>query len=89
MTYAELEAYADALGAIITYGDIDSAALVKLPTGPPVICMPRGPVRWTPEWMLAHELGHLVLGHNVGELPVVVQEIQANHWAKQVMGGMV
>ncbi len=93
MTFEELEAYAEDLGAIIEYGEIPSAAVVQLPTGPPVICLPARAPRQVLEESLAHELGHLVLGHlDLGGYgnevkPNWVMEIEANHWAQKALEG--
>lgn len=87
MNYSELEAFAKHLGATVFYGDVVCAFLCLLPEGP-VIGMPDHEVEWTKDFMLAHELGHLVLGHGSwGKRPCIVQEIQANHWAKEALSG--
>ena len=93
MTYEDLEALALQMGVRIGVGDVPSALFVPPeawgpnppPDLPPVILLPQLADREELTLMLAHEMGHVSLGHRVGKKPRIVLEIEAWHWAKEAL----
>ena len=87
----DLETLAWDLGAVVVYGDVPAAFFVPdralFPDVGPIIGLPKGRSLEKTTFSLAHELGHLVLGHRVRLKPWFIREVEANHWAKQVLRG--
>ena len=81
-------------GAVVIRGAISTAAIVfsDSPEHCHVICLPKNLEADIESHLLAHELGHLVLGHgklggyNNGIKPNKVMEIEANHFAERITG---
>ncbi len=101
MELEELEALARDMGAHVRYMEIlcglflapaarRPAALPDSLRGVPVILLPVTATRERLTLTLAHELGHLAMGHGTGtgaRKPRILEEIEAWHWAKQALGG--
>lgn len=83
-TLADLQLYAQNLGAEVTLAPIGEEALYVPPFGqvPAVIILPRGLSPLRECWLLAHELGHLVQHSGPrGALLWSKDERAADHWA--------
>lgn len=96
MTIQELTDLAWKHNAVVVYGKITTAAIVfSRNDDVHVICMPMGKHRhpWSKRFLLAHEVGHLVLGHEKlggygnGVKANWVMGIEANHWAEKACLG--
>lgn len=75
---------ADDAGAVVVYGAVPSAFIVFHPEGP-IIGLPESHSPEKTVFALAHEIGHLLMGHESRSLPHFPREIQANHWAKETL----
>jgi hypothetical protein len=86
MTIQEMEDLAWEHGAVVVRGPI-STAFIRLAVPPyiefHVIGLPAGREPSEEAFSLAHELGHLLLGHHPKNPSWFVREVQANHWAKK------
>ena len=99
MELEELEALARAMGAQVRYMDIlcglflapgtrRPASLPECLRGVPVILLPAKATRERLTLTLAHELGHLAMGHGTGlRKPRILEEIEAWHWAGRTLAG--
>jgi hypothetical protein len=99
MELEELEALARDMGAHVRYMDIlcglflapaarRPAALPDGLTDVPVILLPVKATRERLTLTLAHELGHMAMGHGSGaRKPRILEEIEAWHWAKRALDG--
>lgn len=89
MTLEALMDLAAEHGALVTEYDGPSGLYVPANTieenTPPVILLPKTNTREMQEWVLAHELGHLMLGHERGKKPYIILEIEAWHHAKKLI----
>jgi hypothetical protein len=77
MCFEDLESMAWDLGAVVVYGGVHTAFCCMHPEGP-IIGLPEDAAGHQKAFLLAHELGH-----QAGWKPRILQEIGANHWAKQ------
>jgi len=97
MELEELEALAREMGAHVLYMDIRCGLFIGpsvprpnfLPEslrGLPVILLPEKSTREKLTLTLALELGHMAMGHGErARKPRVIEEIEAWHWAKQIL----
>ena len=85
MDLDDLYSLAGKLGVGIGRVDIPFALFHPDVNGCPVILLPLHPGKRGLAWALAHELGHFALGHYVTKKPRVLMEIEAWHWAKQML----
>ena len=86
----EMVASAYRLGALVTWAKIGQEAVFFAPdpvmNEPPVIVLPLGVCPLRMSWLMAHELGHLMLhGGYVSQWTRDRQESQATRWAARAL----